>query len=77
MKKKSKKIFTEWNKRYGVLKNDTLILYEDDKCKVAKKTINLAQVKTVNFHYDEKALVVSKKIGVNGKDESRFDMYTN
>ncbi len=76
MKKKSRTIFTQWNKRYFVLDNDKLYVYEDDSKRKLKKVIDICGVKGVNFHYDEHALVQSKKLQVKGKDESRFDIYT-
>jgi hypothetical protein len=60
------------------LDKDKLTFYADDSKKVAKKFILMSSVKNVAFHYDEKAPVVSKKLG-KGKDndESRFDIYTS
>ena len=69
-----------WQRRYLVLKNEKLFLYDGDTPKdllKAKKTINMRNTKCVCYHYDPHAPIKSQKLGKNEKnDKSRFDIYT-
>lgn len=69
-----------WQRRYLVLKNEKLFLYDGDTPKdmlKAKKTINMSNTKCVCYHYDPNAPIKSQKLGKNEKnDKSRFDIYT-
>lgn len=78
LKKKSKTLFgiSQYTKRFAVLENEKLVLYEDHSLKSARKNIDMSKVKSVCFHYDQNAPVKSKKMSKREKDESRFDIYT-
>jgi hypothetical protein len=69
-----------WQRRYLVLKNEKLYLYDGDTPKdllKAKKTINMRNTKCVCYHYDPNAPIKSQKLDKNEKnDKSRFDIYT-
>jgi hypothetical protein len=76
MKKRSKGLISAWDKRYIVLNGNILTFYDNDKKKYPKKRVDMKEVTSVNFHYDENAPVRSRKLDEKKKDESRFDIYT-
>lgn len=76
LKRKGKRIRKIWIKRYAALEGTKLNFYESEDREELIKSINLAKIQSVTFHYDENAPVQSKNIGKKDKEESRFDLYT-
>lgn len=68
---------TTWNKRYVVIDNQFIRLYEDKSKKNLRKELDMTtgNVQWIGFHYDDKAPKLSKRIDIKEKDDSRFDIY--
>lgn len=68
-----------WQRRFALLEDQRLYLFEGETPKEmesARKSIDLAKVQCVCFHYDEQAPVKSNRLDNKGVDNSRFDVYT-
>ena len=74
--KRSSKKFTlqKWKKKYCVLKDFFLCLYENQEAILPLKQIDLSQALAIDKHYAEDAMVKSKKRGGNKLDQTRFDI---
>ena len=78
LKKKSKRFRKSWKRYYLVLLDSGILnFYTDEASKSGEpdKQIEMEKVKTVCFHYYESAPKQSKKVGLKGNEESRFDVY--